>query len=321
MKETSGKITLWGIEVFLATADEGAISAAARRLGASASAVSQQLTNLEGALGATLLDRSSRPVLLTPAGELFRVRAQTIQNEAMQARAELALRDLSRLTRFRLGMIEEFDADVTPRLLTDMSSELRQCQFLLETGASHRLNDLLDTRALDVIVAAEMGGAADWMEVHPLIEKPFVAACPKGAIKGADTLRELRRLPLIQYTSRHHMGRVIEDHLARQNLTLNHRFELDSYHAIMAMVAAGSGWTIITPLGFRHAQRFLGDVDMLPLPFAPLSRRISLTARKGVLQKMPGQVADRLRALLDEMVIKPTIKDKPWLAESLRLIS
>jgi len=321
MTQPSGKITLWGIDVFLATADEGAISAAARRLGASASAVSQQLTNLEGALGATLLDRSTRPVLLTPAGELFRVRAQTIQNEAMQARAELALRDLSRLTRFRLGMIEDFDADVTPRLLSEMAVELRQCQFLLETGPSHRLFDLLDTRALDVIVAADMGAAADWMEVHPLIEEPFVAACAKGAIKGQDTLRELRRLPLIQYTSRHHMGRVIEDHLARQNLTLNHRFELDSYHAIMSMVAAGAGWTIITPLGFLHAQRFLKDVEMLPLPFAPLSRRISLTARKGVLQDMPGQVADQLRGLLAEIVVRPAVQDKPWLADILRVIS
>ncbi len=35
------------------------------------------------------------------------------------------------------------------------------------------------------------------------------------------------------------MGRLIAAHLARQNLTLSHRFELDSYHAIMAMVAAG----------------------------------------------------------------------------------
>lgn len=65
------RITLWGIEVFLATADEGSISTAARRLKASASAVSQQLSNLETALGTTLLNRASRPVTLTPSGEYF----------------------------------------------------------------------------------------------------------------------------------------------------------------------------------------------------------------------------------------------------------
>lgn len=313
MVESAGKITLWGIDVFLATAEERAISAAAKRLGASPSAVSQQLTNLEGAVGATLLDRSSRPVTLTPAGELFRTRAQIIQNEAAQIRAELAMQDFSRLTRFRLGMIEDFDADVTPRLLSDMAGELRQCQFQLDTGASHRLLSQLESRALDVIVAADMGEGSDWMEVHPLMKEPFVAAVPKGRIKEGDTLKQLRRLPLIQYTSRHYMGRLIEAHLVRQNLTLSRRFELDSYHAIMAMVAAGEGWTILTPLGFMRAQRFRDQADIMPLPFAPFSRDISLIARRNVMKEIPIQVAVRLRALLRELIVAPALLEMPWL--------
>ncbi|HBU14944.1 MAG TPA: LysR family transcriptional regulator, partial [Gemmobacter sp.] len=61
MPETAGRVTLWGIEVFLATVEQGTISAAARQLGASPSAVSQQITGLEAALGAPLLDRGGRP--------------------------------------------------------------------------------------------------------------------------------------------------------------------------------------------------------------------------------------------------------------------
>jgi DNA-binding transcriptional LysR family regulator len=94
------------------------------------------------------------------------------------------------------------------------------------------------------------------------------------------------------------MGRQIAGHLSRQNLTLSHRFELDSYHAIMAMVAEGAGWTILTPLGFLRAGRFRDRADVIPLPFAPLSRTISLTARREVLQDMPARVAGRLRPLL-----------------------
>jgi DNA-binding transcriptional LysR family regulator len=180
MTASSGRITLWGVEVFVATAEEASISAAARRLGASAATVSQQLTNLEGAIGTTLLNRGERPVRLTPAGEMFLRRANTILNEADQARAELAMADLSRLTRFRLGMIEDFDADVTPRLLQGMAETLKNCQFLLETGASHRLYDLLDARALDVIVATDTGAALEGMEVHPLLTEPFIAAAPRG---------------------------------------------------------------------------------------------------------------------------------------------
>lgn len=114
MAEAEGRVTLWGIEVFLAAAEEGAISAAARRLGVSPSAVSQQLTGLEAALGAALLDRSARPLRITPAGAMFRRHAQTILNAADEAKAELALADLAGLTTLRLGMIEDFEADVTP---------------------------------------------------------------------------------------------------------------------------------------------------------------------------------------------------------------
>lgn len=318
MSANSGRISLWGIEVFLATVEEASISAAARRLGTSAATVSQQLTNLEGALGASLLDRGARPVALTPAGAMFLPRANAILNEADQARAELGLADMSRLMRFRLGMIEDFDADVTPRLLSDMAGDLRQCRFLLETGASHRLYDALEARALDVIVAADMGQALEGMEAHPLLEEPFVAAVPLGLPAGG--LEALRDLPLIQYTTRHHMGRMIAAHLARQNLTLAHRFELDSYHAIMAMVARGAGWTILTPLGWMRAGRFRDEVEVRPLPVAPLARTITLTARRGLLGKMPQQIAGRLRGLLDDLTVGPAVAALPWLETRLRVL-
>jgi DNA-binding transcriptional LysR family regulator len=318
----AGRITLWGIEVFVATAEEESISAAARRLGTSAATVSQQLSNLEGAVGTTLLNRGGRPVSLTPAGAMFLQRANTILNEADQARAELAVADLSRLTRFRLGMIEDFDSSVTPRLLSTMAAELSKCQFLLETGASHRLYDALDSRALDVIVAADMGMAGEAMEVHPLLEEPFVAAVPKGAVPvGEDALRRLRRMPLIQYTTRHHMGRLVAGHLVRQGLTLTHRFELDSYHAILALVAEGAGWTILTPLALRMAERFRSVVDVLPLPLPPLARTISLTARRGVLGDMPERLAGRMRGLLEDQTIGPALTDWPWLRGQLRILT
>lgn len=324
MSETQGRVTLWGIEVFLATAEEGAISAAARRLGVSPSAVSQQLSGLELALGAVLLDRGARPMRLTPAGNIFRRHAQTMLNAAAQARAELAMAEMAGLTTLRLGMIEDFDADVTPRLLSAMAGDLKGCQFLLETGASHRLLDQLDSRALDVVVAADLGadsGAADHMEVHPLLCEPFVVVAPRGSVDtGGDVATQLLGLPLIQYTARHHMGRKIAAHLAQQNLRLAHRFEIDSYSAIMAMVADGAGWTILTPLGVLHADRFRDAADVLPLPFAPLERTISLSARAGVLVEMPSHIAALLRPLLQAQVVDPVVARLPWLAGRLRVL-
>jgi DNA-binding transcriptional LysR family regulator len=315
MSQTQGRVTLWGIEVFLAVAEERAISAAAKRLGVSPSAISQQLTGLETALGAILLDRSARPMGVTPAGAMFRRHAQTILNAEAEARADLAVADLSGLTTLRLGMIEDFDADVTPRLLSSLAQDLRGCRFLLETGASHRLLDQLETRSLDIVVAADLGSETSddgWREVHPLLTEPFLAVTPKG--------RAYTDLPLIQYTARHLMGRQIAGHLARQNLRLAHRFELDSYHAILAMVAGGQGWTILTPLALHHAARFRDGVDVAALPFEPLQRTLSLSSRAGVLRDMPGQIATRLRGLIDTQIVVPALADWPWIGAALRVL-
>lgn len=313
MAEAEGRVTLWGIEVFVAAAEEGSISAAARRLGVSPSAVSQQLSGLEAALGAVLLDRSGRPMPVTPAGAMFRRHAQTILNAASEARAELAMADLAGLTTLRLGVIEDFDSDVTPRLLSALARDLKGCRFLLETGASHRLMDQLEARALDIVIAADSGPSVeDWREVHPILAEPFVAVAPPG--------QRIEDLPLILYTARHLMGRQIADHLARHGLKPAHRFELDSYAAILAMVAGGEGWTILTPLALHQARAFRAQVEVRPLPLPALARTLSLSARAGLLHGVPAQIAQRLKPLIAEVVITPALAATPWLAPALRVL-
>jgi DNA-binding transcriptional LysR family regulator len=246
---------------------------------------------------------------------MFRRHAQTILNAEAEARADLAVADLSGLTTLRLGMIEDFDAEVTPALLSSLAQDLKGCRFLLETGASHRLLDQLESRSLDIVVAADLGTESSddgWREVHPLLAEPFLAVTPKG--------RSHSDLPLIQYTARHLMGRQIAGHLARQNLRLAHRFELDSYHAILAMVAAGQGWTILTPLALHHAARFRPQISVMPLPFEPLQRTLSLSARAGVLRDMPAQVAERLRGLIGSQIVAPAQAEWPWLGDTLRVL-
>jgi DNA-binding transcriptional LysR family regulator len=316
MADPEGRITLWGIEVFLAAAEEGSVSAAARRLGVSPSAVSQQVAGLEGALGAALLDRATRPLQTTPAGTMFRRHAQVMLNAAEEARAELAQADLAGLTTLRLGMIEDFEADVTPRLLSSLADTLKGCRFTLETGPSHRLLDLLESRALDVVVATDLPAdpAAEpaRREVHPILRDPFVAVAPRG--------RSISDLPLIQYATRHLIGRQIAAHLARLGLQPASRFELDSYHAILALVASGAGWAILTPLALHQARRFRADLDVQPLPFAPFDRTLSLSARAGVLREVPTRIAVELRGLVQTEVIAPMRAAYPFLGESLAVL-
>ncbi len=320
MVDIPGKMTLWAIEIFVAAVEEGTISLAAKRLKASPSSVSQQLTNLEAALGVLLLNRSSRPMELTSAGALFLRRAETILAEATQAKAELAVFNYSQMIRLRLGMIDDLDADVTPALMAGLSKQLTGCQFLLESGSSYRLVADLESRHMDVVVAADLDTAADWMEVFPILTEPFVVAAPKGVIDpSGDVLEQLLRLPFIRYSSLQMMGRQIEAHLSRQRINMPNKFEFDSYHAILCMVASGSGWTMTTSLGYLRARRFHDDVDVMPLPFKELSRSISLVARKGVLDTIPADIAARVKPLIKDMLVDPCVEKFPWMKKKFHI--
>jgi DNA-binding transcriptional LysR family regulator len=299
----------------VASVEEGSISAAAKRLNSSNSTVSQQLTNLETALGSELIDRSTRPMKLKPTGQLFLHRARAILSEVMQAKSELAQFDHSQMVRLRLGVIDDFDADVTPSLMKTLAKRMTNCQFLLQSGQSYALAEELHARTLDIVISADLERSPDWMEVHPIVSDPFVIAAPKGMIDPSENvLQQLLELPFIRYSTRSVMGRQIETHLTRQRIRLANQFEFNDYHAILSMVADKSGWTITTALGFLRAQRFKHDVDLMPLPFDPMSRSISLTARKDAMVKMPEDIAKVLRPIIQEQVITPLTKEIPWLS-------
>ncbi len=81
-----------GVAAFVAVAETGSITGAARRLRLSKSVVSERLAELERALGASLIQRNARNIALTQDGIAFRARADRITAEAAQAIDELAER-------------------------------------------------------------------------------------------------------------------------------------------------------------------------------------------------------------------------------------
>lgn len=83
---------LEGIATFLAIADAGSVSGAARNLNLSKSVVSERLTELERSLGAHLVLRTTRKLNLTAEGSAFLDRARRIVQEAEDARSEIAER-------------------------------------------------------------------------------------------------------------------------------------------------------------------------------------------------------------------------------------
>lgn len=85
-------VKLDGISNFVAIAEAGSISAAARRLHLSKSVVSERLAGLERSLGAPLFHRTTRKLSLTEDGIAFFERASRIVWEVQDAVAEVSER-------------------------------------------------------------------------------------------------------------------------------------------------------------------------------------------------------------------------------------
>lgn len=314
MVDTSQKISLWTIEVFVTIVETKSLSAAAERIGTSVSAVSQQLTSLEYILGSELLDRSTRPMRLTATGQMFLRRARNMLGEMDQAKRELAAFDQSQMQLLRLGVIDDFDVAITPRLMTTLSKKMPDFRFLLQSGASHDLMAELQRKSLDVIVAADVDVTSDQLESHELMVEPMIVAAPKGM-----TENQILKNPYIRHSTREMLGRQIEANLQRSQIDLPNLFELNSYHAILSLVAEGRGWTITNPMGCMRARGLMDQITLLPVPFARMERKIHLVARSGELDAIPSEIVSILRPLLAAQMIDPILDAMPWLKGKLTL--
>lgn len=314
-------ITLKALEIFEAVAETGTVAKAAERTGLSLPAVSQQLANLEASLGSPLLDRAHRPLRMTPAGRLFLTRARDALRQIRQAQAELAVLDIAHLRSLRLGVIDDFDAEVTPQLVIALAKSLKNCEFRLTTGPSHEIVAALAARQLDIVIAAVPPEAAQGVIEFPLLRDPYVLAVPRGfSLPKGQEIQALAPLPFLRYDRAQLMGRQIEAHLARHRIAPEGRFEIDSNQSIMGLVASGAGWSITTPLAYLRARMFLGEVDIHPLPLAAMSRTVSLFAEKDRMQSVGAEIAATLRAMLAARVIGPGRDIVPWLGEAFRVI-
>ncbi|MFY9211543.1 MAG: LysR family transcriptional regulator [Aestuariivita sp.] len=315
-------LSLRGLEVFEALAATGSVVETALKTGLSQPAVSQQMRNLEAALGAELVDHTRRPMRLTAAGRSFLTRTEAILGQLRLAQSELTVMDLTHLDTLSVGLIDDFDSDLTPRLATILAESMTQCRFKMITAPSHEISQAMRTGDLHVAIAATTGESLQNITEYPLVRDPFILVTPQGfALDEADPLATLRDMPFLRYVREQMIGDQIEGHLTAAGLEFEHRFEMGSHLALMAMVARRIGWTITTPLGYMRATRYHDDIAAHPLPFAPFARRISLFAGSDWSDQVPIEIAQTMRRLILAHMIEPALSRLPWLSAELRLIT
>lgn len=314
-------VTLRGLEVFEALAATGSVAKAAERTGLSQPAVSQQMRNLETALGTDLVDHGRRPMQLTPAGRSFLQRTRAVLTQLRLAQNELTVMDLTHLSTLNLGVIDDFDNDLTPRLVTILAESMTRCRFKLTTAPSHEISNEMKAKRLHLAISASSGEVLDGIVEYPMVRDPFIFVCRRGAVAELGNVEAvMQNQPLLRYDREQLIGRQIEAHLARQKLNFVERFEIGAHLSLMTLVSRGMGWGITTPLGYMRAGRFHDEMEAHPVPFKPFSRTISLFAGSDWADRVPRDVARTTRMLVNEMVISPALQQLPWLDGELRVL-
>jgi LysR family tcuABC transcriptional regulator len=245
------------------------MSRAALDLNMVQSALSQQITRLEGELATRLLHRSPQGVTPTEAGVAFYREAQLTLRHADQAvRAAQQSRLSGTVT---VGLAPTTSAVMGLPLMRAMRTRYPDVRLHMVESMSGHLGDMLNARQLDLAVLFDSrrypqdsaGDKRRW-QVQALLEEDLylIRARKTPAVPLPDTLRmsALKTEPLILPTGGHGLRSTLDAVFARAKLVPNIVMEVDSLSMLMAAVDAGMGATVQpwAALG-RHpdaAQRF-----------------------------------------------------------------
>jgi DNA-binding transcriptional LysR family regulator len=157
------------LKSFLAVADLGGFSAAGKQLGLTQSAVSLRIKRLEGRLGITLFNRTSRSVALTEAGAVLVPYAQRVLR--LNGEAEEAIVKSAKAQNVRVGMTDEQAVAYLPYLLPIFTRTYPEARLEVVCDQSPRLVERVHDGLLDLAITIR----------HP--------DCGGGTVVGHENLR------------------------------------------------------------------------------------------------------------------------------------
>jgi molybdate transport repressor ModE-like protein len=249
---------------------------AARELGYTQSAVSQQIAHLERVVGQRLVERPGgpRPVSLTEAGQLLLRHADAIVAQLDAAQADMAALAEGAAGPLRVGILQSVGARILPALLRRFREEWPRVDVQVHEEADVAdLLRLVERGELD-LTFAELPLPEGPFESEEILRDPYVlVVSAKSELADRDgplPLRTLEGLPLIGWRTTGEPDRFLRGHVTDLNVV----FRSDDNGTLMSLVAEGIGAAVVPllvlnprnpalvaiPLGGRLAPRVLGIV-------------------------------------------------------------
>jgi LysR family hca operon transcriptional activator len=236
------------LRYFVAVAEEGSLTVAAeKRLHTAQPSLSRQLRDLELEVGTQLLDRTSRGVTLTPAGQVFLDHARLALAQAAEAVA--AARRVSRPAKasFSVGFLTGQEVEWLPHVTQILRDQLKEIDFRVSSDFSPAVAEAVQRGEIDLGFSR--------VEPQPDVTYQVIASEPIVAILAGDHPLagrseidpvELGEFPFIGYTDTPHVLRgIVERYLQERGVSVSSSHFLDSFATGISLVASTGGLTLL----------------------------------------------------------------------------
>lgn len=233
------------LRYFVRVVELGSIGRAALDLELVPSALSQQISRLEGELATRLLQRTSKGAAPTEAGLAFFREAQLALRHAEQAARAAQHARLSGTV--SVGLAPTTASVLGLPLMQAMRARYPDVRLHMVESLSGHLSTMLNARQLDLAVLFDTHPARRW-SVTPLLEETLFLIRTRRDLpaRAPQRLRvaQLKGIPLILPTGPHGLRSTLDAAFARARLQPTLAAEIDSLAMLMEAVDAGLGATV-----------------------------------------------------------------------------
>ncbi len=234
------------LRYFLAVAEHGSISAAARAVQARQPTLSVAIKNLEEDLGATLFHRDSRGVSLTASGRVLRDSAQEVFECLERVRQRVSGLETDDVGEFVVGCNEALGAYFLPNFMQDFLRASPRIQIRLWNGTSAAVRDAVIERKVDFGLCVNPEPHDDLVMVKLYRDgiELFVSSREPPVANRIQALARVRRGPLIAATR----IRQVQDLIARfkaDDVMPERHLDCGDLQLTRALAAAGLGVALL----------------------------------------------------------------------------
>lgn len=266
------------LHTFVAVAECGSVSEAARRLHIAQPALSRQLQALEGDLKTALLTRSGKGVALTPAGERLFPYALSVLRQ-LEAVPEIVAETEMISGRVAIGLPTTASAVLSKPLLLAARAELPNVKLHLVESLSGHLNEMIQMGKLDLTLLYDPEPSPLINLEGILIEELGLSGASHALPAGRSQIRleEIAGYPLAIPTGNHSLRRLIDTVSLRHGIKMNIAVEVDSLAVAKALIEDGDYFAILAPAAIQQ-ELASGRLRNLPIVKPHVRRSVSLAS-------------------------------------------